>query len=476
MTKDSKPSAGRMSRGITRRRVLERTAQIGAAAIFAPAIITHASAASAASLAPYREAKIDWRMANGQSITVGVIPASYFENLISITREFEDLTGVTVRHEKIPPGQIRQKVVLDLSTKTGIYATHAADPMYYPLYVANGWVDPLDDYLKDSRLTDAAWFDYEDINSGWRGATSVKGRPYGIPYDGEATVQVYRKDVYDAKGLKPAETLDEYAANAKAVHDPANRLWGCALRGFAGAGQNMYIFPSLFLAYGGKWFDASGQMKVNGPEAVAALEYYVKLLNDYAPSGVQNWNWPDIADAFSQGTVGSYIDAHSSSAVIANPQKSKVLGKIGFARWPKGPSGRRVTSIWNWSFPINAALSKKAKTATWLYIQWAACKETQARTSYKFTGPTKRSGVNRDSIWGLSAYTSILKDVGHNFIEATVQSMQMDTDVDWRPRVPQWPAVGNTMAIAIQAALVGQDKPKPALDKAQARIDKIMRT
>ena len=185
---------------------------------------------------------------------------------------------------------------------------------------------------------------------------------------------------------------------------------------------------------------------------------------------------PHIADAFSQGTVGSYIDAHSSSAVIANPQKSKVLGKIGFARWPKGPSGRRVTSIWNWSFPINAALSKKAKTATWLYIQWAACTETQARTSYKFTGPTKRSGVNRDSIWGLSAYTSILKDVGHNFIEATVQSMQMDTDVDWRPRVPQWPAVGNTMAIAIQAALVGQDKPKPALDKAQARIDKIMRT
>jgi multiple sugar transport system substrate-binding protein len=173
--------------------------------------------------------------------------------------------------------------------------------------------------------------------------------------------------------------------------------------------------------------------------------------------------------------VGSYIDAHSSSAVIANPQKSKVLGKIGFARWPKGPSGRRVTSIWNWSFPINAALSKKAKTATWLYIQWAACKETQARTSYKYTGPTKRSGVNRASIWASSAYTSILAGVGHNFIEATVQSLQLDTDVDWRPRVPQWPAIGNTMAIAIQAALVGQDKPKAALDKAQAKIDKIMR-
>ena len=26
------------------------------------------------------------------------------------------------------------------------FATHAADPMYYPLYVSNKWVDPLDRY------------------------------------------------------------------------------------------------------------------------------------------------------------------------------------------------------------------------------------------------------------------------------------------------------------------------------------------
>ncbi len=465
---------GKARQGLTRRSMLKGTALVGAA-FLAPAIVTPRSRALAASLAPYLKAKINWRMGEGESITVGVIPATYFENLITITREFEELSGISVRYEKIPPGQIRQKVVLDLSAKTGTYNTHAADPMYYSLYVANGWVDPLDEYLEDSRMTDGAWFDYEDINQGWREATSLKGRPYGIPYDGEATVQVYRKDIYDKNGLRPAETLDEYAANAKAIHDPGNRLWGCALRGFAGAGQNMYIFPSLFLAYGGKWLTPQGKIKVNGPEAVAALEYYVNLLNSYAPSGVQNWNWPDIADAFSQGIIGSYIDAHSSSAVIANPEKSKVLGKIGFARWPKGPSGRRVTSIWNWSFPINGALSKKGKTATWLFIQWAASKETQARTSYKFQGPTKRSGVNRTSIWASPAYTDTLKHVGANFIEATTLSLKHDTDAEWRPRVPQWPAIGDTMAIAIQGALVGQDKPREALNKAQAKIDKIMR-
>ena len=44
------------------------------------------------------------------------------------------------------------------------------------------------------------------------------------------------------------------------MNDPHNRLWGAALRGFEGPGQNMYIYPSIFRAYGGKWFDANGNL------------------------------------------------------------------------------------------------------------------------------------------------------------------------------------------------------------------------
>jgi multiple sugar transport system substrate-binding protein len=346
--------------------------------------------------------------------------------------------------------------------------------MYYPLYVANKWVDPLDRYLNDPALTDAAWFRYEDILKAWRDADSIDGKPYGIPYDGEVTVQVYRKDLYDAKGLKPADTLDQLLENAKALHDPANRIYGLALRGFAGAGQNMYIYPSLFREFGASWF-AGKSLKVNSPEAVRALDWYVDALTRYAPSAVRNWNWPDIADAFSQGTLACYIDAHSSAAVLNNPEKSKVIGKIGFARWPRGPSGKRVTSIWNWGFPVNASLSEKQKNATWLFITWAAAAETQARTSWKYAGPAKRSGINRTSLWRSADFTNAMKDAGANFVEAALASLEQDTDVDWRPRVPQWPAIGETMATEIQAALVGQKKTKEALDDAQARIEQIQK-
>jgi ABC-type glycerol-3-phosphate transport system substrate-binding protein len=462
-----------MKNDVSRRQLLQGTAILGAGALAAPFVLREARAQDAA-LAPYQGAKIDWRQAAGEQITVMVIPASYFDNLIALAPQFEALTGVKLRFDKVPPGQIRQKAMLDLSSKTGTYATHAADPMYYPLYVANKWVDPLDRYLGDAKLTDDSWFRNDDVIKAWRDANSVDGKPYGMPYDGEVTVQVYRKDLYDAKGLKPAETLDEFVKNAAAVHDPDHRVWGAALRGFAGAGQNMYIYPSLFRSFGGEWFK-DGKLAVAGAEAEAALAWYVDTLTKYAPQAVRNWNWPDIADAFAQGTLGVYIDAHSSAAVLNNPEKSKVIGKIGFARWPKGPAGKRVTSIWNWGFPINAALSEKAKRATWLFITWAASAETQARTSWKFDGPAKRSGVNRVSLWKAPDFVALMKKSGDHFVEAALDSLEQDTDVDWRPRVPQWPAIGDTMATAIQAALAGQKKPKEALAEAQARIDQIMK-
>lgn len=472
MTRDFDDRATRC-RAINRRQLLQHAAAFGAGALAAPAIVGNALAQQAG-IGSYQQAKINWRQAAGEQITVAVIPASYFDNLISLAPDFEALTGVSVRFEKVPPGQIRQKAMLDLTSKTATYATHAADPMYYPLYVSNKWVEPLDRFVADTTLTDNAWFNYEDVLRAWRDANSVEGKLYGMPYDGEVTVQVYRKDVYDAKGLKPADTLDQFVENAKAVHDPNNRLWAVALRGFAGAGQNMYIYPSLFRSFGGNWFEG-GKIRVNSAAAVSALDWYVDVQSRFAPAAVRNWNWPDIADAFSQGTLGVYIDAHSSAAVLNNPEKSKVIGKIGYARWPKGPNGKRVTSIWNWGFPINAALSDKAKRATWLFITWAASAETQARTSWRFAGPAKRSGVNRTSLWRSPDFVGLMRASGSNFVEAALELLEQDTDVDWRPRVPQWPAVGETMATAIQSALVGQKKSKDALDEAQTRIDQIMR-
>ncbi|NEE03338.1 extracellular solute-binding protein [Phytoactinopolyspora halotolerans] len=462
--------------GLTRRTFLQGSAATGVTALAGGSVLAGCGddeGSTREGTEEYDQAGIDWRAAEGQTINVAVIPATYFGNLLELIPEFEELTGISVNSEEIPPGEIRAEVIRDLSTGAGNYHTHAADPMYYPLYVANGWVDALEPYLDDQDLTNPEWFAHEDIFQMWREATQIDGVTYGIPYDGEVTVQVYRTDLFDEHGLKPAETFDEFRSNAEAMHVPDDRLWGAALRGFPGAGQNMYIYPSLFRAFGGEWFDDGGNPTVNSDAGVAALEYYVSLLNDLAPDGVVNWNWPDIADAFAIGTLGSYIDAHSSAAVLQDEETSVVADSLGFARWPAGPDGRRVTSIWNWSFPINAAVSDDDKRATWLFIQWATSRETQVRTSYAFAGETKRSGVNRESIWDEDEHREAV-DAGEGFIDAALTSLQEDTDLDWRPRVPEWPAIGDELAVLIQEALTGQVTPEQAMEQANNQIERIL--
>jgi multiple sugar transport system substrate-binding protein len=120
-------------------------------------------------------------------------------------------------------------------------------------------------------------------------------------------------------------------------------------------------------------------------------------------------------------------------------------------------------------------LSKKDKAATWLFIQWATSKEVQAATSYGFSGAYKRLGVNRLSTLNDANYRKLADAISPSYLEATTASLQHDTEVDWRPRVPQWPAVGETMATAIQSSLVGQAKPADALNQAQQKIDAIMK-
>ena len=207
-----------------------------------------------------------------------------------------------------------------------------------------------------------------------------------------------------------------------------------------------------------------------------ALEWYVETLTSYAPPAVRNWNWPDIADAFSQGTVATYIDAHSSAAVITNPEKSKVVGKIAYARWPEGPERQARHVDLELGLPDQCGADREAEEGdVALHRVGDVGRDAGAHLlEVRRPGQALRRQP-RSRVEVAPSSPPAMKDAGDNFIPAALESLEQDTDVDWRPRVPQWPAIGETMATAIQSALVGQKKPKEALDEAQARIQQILK-
>ena len=92
--------------------ILGSTAAAGFS-LAAPAILRSSARAADAALGPYQEAKINWRQCEGEALNVAIIPATFFKSLIARGAEFTALTGVKIGFEEIPPGQIRNKTVLD---------------------------------------------------------------------------------------------------------------------------------------------------------------------------------------------------------------------------------------------------------------------------------------------------------------------------------------------------------------------------
>ena len=187
---------------ITRRTFLETTAKIGGLALtanVAPTFLRHAW--SQEKHAAYLNAQINWRQVEGEEIKILVTPAHYFNKFRAVSPQFEDLTGIKVTFDIIPPREMREKAVLDFGAGTATYATHTGDPMFLSLYETNKWIEPLDDYINDPKLTDKKWFDKDDIIPLWLAANSVKGKLYALPSEGEATIHVFIRELYEKKGL-----------------------------------------------------------------------------------------------------------------------------------------------------------------------------------------------------------------------------------------------------------------------------------
>ena len=426
-------------------------------------------------LAPYLKANIDWQQVRGETIKILVSPHHFWKLTYAFAPQFEKLTGIKVTWEFVPPRKLREKGVLDLATGTAFYATHSADCMYYAMYVKNGWVEPLNKYLNDSTLTDSKWYDVEDVFIGWREFNTLGGTLWGMPVEGLVSLLYYRDDLYEKYGLGEPDTLEELMTNVEKLNDPPN-TYGIALRGMQGSGQNYYIYSSLFNEFGGVWFNKKMEPQVNSEAGIKALTYYVDILQKYGSPGVSGWNWDSIVAAMQQEKIAQFIDNSSYGPLLQDPTKSRVVGKVGFARWPKGPTGVRCAGLWNWGLPINTDVDPRKKIAAWLFIQWATSKETQYRTAFLTTEEYKtpsRFDVNRASIMEDKKFRNQYGE--KDFLDVVFTSIQKDTHPNWRPRISEYSEIGDTIALIIQQALIGEKSVNDALNWANKKVEDIMR-
>ena len=313
------------------------------------------------SLAYYRQAKINWRQAEGQSLTIGLNKHPFTESLLPLIPEFRRLTGINVEYLILPENEYFTKLVADLSQQRGEFSVIMTGPMRNWQYVPPDWILPLDDFLNDPKLTDREWFRLDDFYPAliaanrWNGKTGGgvgEGPLYSIPVLEESYILAYRKDIFDQYDIKVPTTLEEMAEAARQVKRNAG-IPGIVARGTPAIGTMATGFISgLKAVTEGQWGELDDMLNANlhDPRSVKYTEAWVAMVRESGPPNWANMQWYDAMEAFTAGQAGMIADADFFAANYEDPKKSKVAGKVGYALFP----GRRAAKPYAGSVDLGA--------------------------------------------------------------------------------------------------------------------------
>ncbi len=173
------------------------------------------------------------------------------------------------------------------------------------------------------------------------------GKYAAVPYDGWIQAIWYRTDLFDQLGLAAPVTWDAISAANCSVAGQGNFLYGVTLGSDPGQNYGQQIFEQVAISNNAWPFDEAGNVTMNTPEMIAALEWYTSL-QDCAAPGPQYWRGAREAYEYDQAAMlfySTYImdDLVDGSGLegggnVELPTPDLAV-KTGFAPMMQGPNG-----------------------------------------------------------------------------------------------------------------------------------------
>ena len=376
-----------------------------------------------------------------------LIPSPSSTAIQSFIPAFEKKTGIKVNFSETPYGEAHQKELLSYQQKAGAYDVAQFDNTYLAAFGAAKVMTALDDYLSKSTEYDIA-----DFSKGQQDYGKHKGATLGLTLSTEPMIQWYRTDIYDALGLKPATTWDEFYANAKAVED-AKKGDG-AIIGF-GAGMDWW-WMTLVWSFGGHLYDDKLKPTVDTPEAKTATDYMNSLL-PLAPKGAITASGDDVTAKFLAQDIGAMIQYSGYYSYTKDPTATKFVGKIGTAKMPKGTTDITHLAGWNIGIPADS----KQKDKAWQFLEFVLGKSNAKAYLASGAAAIGRTSITSDST--LVASDPYLK----------LLNIPDTSRIERYPQLTVWPEMEKAITDDITAVLTGNnttDKALTGLEKDLAPI------
>lgn len=198
----------------------------------------------------------------------------------SMAKDFEAKTGIDV--EVIP---VSEK---DLGTRTT--AAYAAgdlpDIIYHPLQYTLPWAEA--GILNTDAATDVIdILGKTTFAPGALAMAAVEDGYSAVPVDGWTQMIVYRKDLFEAKGLAAPTTYANVVAALEALHNPPE-VYGFVAATKVDEGFMSQVLEHVFLANDVSPVDSKGIAKLDEAKTIEVLEFY-KALVKASPDGELYW-------------------------------------------------------------------------------------------------------------------------------------------------------------------------------------------
>ena len=236
-------------------------------------------------------AQVDWKQLQGTEIRFLMNKHPFTTFIEPKVPEFEKMTGIKVAMEVFPEDQYRNKRTVELNAGAkldGYMIMPGQDDLYF---WKAGWLQPIDAYIADPKLTGAEW-DPKDFFSSFTKASTVDGKQIGVVINAETSLLSYRKDLFQRFNVKVPETMNELEAVAKSFYGKevdGKKMVGITLRGKGAAATSQWV--DFLYSFGGSWTNAQGQSNLASAQDIAAFKFYGDLLRNYGPEGGTMLHW-----------------------------------------------------------------------------------------------------------------------------------------------------------------------------------------
>ena len=418
---------------------------------------------------------------SGQSITVAVVNNGATGEIQQFTPDFFTAeTGLEVNFLELPEQELRERVTLAAGTGSNEFDAFMIGPFEAPQFGGvNGWIQDLTPFAEAD-----ADYNLGDLLDPIRGALSLDGELYGVPFYGESSFLMFNQAIMDEAGITvpAAPTWEEIADIAEQVD--SDEVAGICLRGLAGWGDLGASLTTVVNTFGGTWWEANedgtpGEAQINQPDSGfrAATEFYVDLVTRVGEDDAANSSFPQCLELMQDGGAAMWFDATVAAGFL---QGGNLGDDLGVALAPTGPAGLPAGWLWTWSFAIPE--NTENTEAAWEFISWA--------TSEEFI---TISGENGDGGWAAAppgSRTSTYENPEYLAETETFAQVVLDQINEANPEmpglterpglpgvqyvgIPEFQDIGTRCTQEISAAIAGSQSVDQALDACQAIASEV---